>query len=127
MSSENLEIEQSNDIKKQAEINNIENPIEPQIYKPLNDYEKIKLNKNNTGSEEKSEMKIKELMKFSNENRNSKKEKFIEEKLLEKYSKELRGEVYNEEYRKVYNKIKNEISYKIKEELLLKMMMMIKT
>ena len=120
MSSENLEIEQTNDLKKQEEINNIENPIEPQIYKPLNDYEKIKLNKNNTGLEEKSEMKIKELMKFSNENRNSKKEKYIEEKLLEKYSKELKDEIYNEEYRKLYNKIKSDISYKVREELLLR-------
>ena len=120
MSSENLEIEQTNDIKKQVEINNLENPIEPQICKPLNDFEKIKLNKNNTGLEEKSEMKIKELMKFSNENRNSKKEKYIEEKLLEKYSKELKDEIYNEEYRKLYNKIKSDISYKVREELLLR-------
>ena len=120
MSSENLENEQKNDIKNQMEFNNLENPIEPEVYKPLNDYENIKLNKNNTGSEEKPENKIKELIKLSNENRNSKKEKFIEEKLLEKYSKELRDEVYNEEYRKIYNKIKSDISYKIREELLLR-------
>ena len=40
------------------EFNNLENPIEPEVYKPLNDYENIKLNKNNTDSEEKPEIKI---------------------------------------------------------------------
>ena len=119
MSSENLEIEQKEDKIKQIEYNDLENPIEPEIYKPLNIDEKEDQNHNYI-SKKNSEIKIGELMKLSNENRNSKKEKYIEDKLLEKYSKELKDEVYNEEYRKIYNKIKNDISYKIREELLLR-------
>ena len=122
MSSQNLENEQY-EIKDEEIINNnnLENPIEPEIYEPINNNEESQQNKNINDSEEKYKIKLKELMKLYNENRNNNKEKYIQEKLLEKYSKELRGEVYNEEYRKVYNKIKSEISYKIKEELLLKM------
>ena len=120
MSSGNLEIEQIDNEIKQIEYNNLENPLEPEIYMPLNINENEKENKNYICSEKKSEIKIGELLKLPNDNKNNKKEKYIEDKLLEKYSKELRDDIYNEEYRKIYNKIKNEISHKIREELLLR-------
>ena len=119
MSSANLEM---NDIeeKNNCDNDNIEKPIEPEVYKPMNNNDKVIQDIYNDNQENKSENKIKELIKITNENRNSKKEKYLEDKLLEKYSKDLRNEIYEEEYKKLYNKIKTEISFKIKEELLLK-------
>ena len=119
MSSANLE---KNDIEDNNKNNceNVEKPIEPEIYQPLNNNDKFEQNISNNYLENKSENKIKELIKITNENRSSKKEKYLEDKLLEKYSKDLKNEIYDEEYKKLYNKIKTEISFKIKEELLLK-------
>ena len=119
MSDEDLEMKYNDNERKD---NNIEKPIEPEIYEPLNlNKINIKDKENNyNDSEGKWQNKLKELMKKTNEERDNKKEKYIEDKLLEKYCKDLRNEVYNEEYKKIYNKIKTEISFKIKEELLLR-------
>ena len=105
--------------KTKQTYDNLEKPIEPEIYKPLNDSKNIQQNENYSNYEGNRETKLKELIKVTNE-RNNKKEKYIEDKLLEKYSKEVKDEIYKEEYQKIFNKIKNEISFKIREELLLK-------
>ena len=99
---------------------NVVKTIEPEIYQPYNNHEKIQQNYNHNELEEKTENKIRELKKSTNEISTNKKEKYIEDKLLEKYSRDLRNEIYIDEYKKIYNNIKNEISYKIREELLLK-------
>ena len=130
---DNLELEENNElnyanniIDDEIKINSKE-LVEPEIYQPLtsenlnqkpisNNKEQIK--NTDLENEEKWQNNIKELLKKSNINKNTPKEKYIQEKLMEKYSKNLRTELYDEEYKKIYNKIKGEISYKIREELL---------
>ena len=130
---DNLELEENNElnyanniIDDEIKINSKE-LVEPEIYQPLtsenlnqkpisNNKEQIK--NTDLENEEKWQNNIKELLKKSNINKNTQKEKYIQEKLMEKYSKNLRTELYDEEYKKIYNKIKGEISYKIREELL---------
>lgn len=130
---DNLELEENNElnyanniIDDEIKLNSKE-LVEPEIYQPLtsenlnqkpisNNKEQIK--NTDLENEEKWQNNIKELLKKSNINKNTPKEKYIQEKLMEKYSKNLRTELYDEEYKKIYNKIKGEISYKIREELL---------
>ena len=67
-------------------------------------------------SENQSEMQ--EIMQKCLANKNSQREKYIEEKILRKYSKNVKPEVYKEEYFKVYNQIRAEISEKIMASLI---------
>ena len=130
---DNLELEENNELNYANNIIddvikiNSKELVEPEIYQPLtsenlnqkpisNNKEQIK--NTDLENEEKWQNNIKELLKKSNINKNTPKEKYIQEKLMEKYSKNLRTELYDEEYKKIYNKIKGEISYKIREELL---------
>ena len=53
MSSQNLEIEQTEIKDDQINNNNIENPIEPEIYQPINNNEGSQQNKNSNEVEEK--------------------------------------------------------------------------
>ena len=112
---------------------NLEKPVEPEIYHPLTseninqkEYSNKKTqNKSNNFNNEQDNLKYNNIKNLKQKpkinlsiNKNTKKEKYIQDKLLEKFTKDIRSDLYDEEYKKVYNKIKNEISFKIREELL---------
>ena len=128
---DNKEINFKNDLIDNELTKNekIEKPLEPEIYEPLSSENKNlkeytnnlkEINNYNFNEEENWQNNINDLIKISNMNKNTKKEIYIQEKLLEKYSKNIRNQIYDEEYKKIYNKIKSEISYKIREEILSK-------
>ena len=133
ISDDNKDIHENINTNEHIENENLEKPVEPEIYHPLtsenanqreSSNKKIN-NKNNNLNNEENNLNYNNIKDLSqkpkinlNINKNTQKEKYIQDKLLEKFSKNIKNELYEEEYKKVYNKIKNEISFKIREELL---------
>ena len=132
-SDDNKDISKNLNDNVHIENKNLEKLVKPEIYLPLtsdniNQREISNKNAQNTSNNLNDEKEIyqynniKDLGKKSNKilniNNNTKKEKYIQDKLLEKFTKNIKNDLYDEEYKKVYNKIKNEISFKIREELL---------
>ena len=133
ISDDNKYIYDNLDNNDHIENENLEKPVEPEIYHPLTseninqkEYSNKKSqNKSNNFNIEEDNLEYNNIKDLSHKpkmnlsiNKNTKKEKYIQDKLLEKFTKNIRNDLYDEEYKKVFIKIKNEISFKIREELL---------